>query len=119
LQKARFLHAEGRSDDAQVLVDSARRIAKVHRLAPIERECHDLAVQLRSTLSGPEIEMLQLVADGMANKQIATHLGINVKRVERMLSAAYRRLGVQNRAEAVRTVLSTYPRHPVPGPPSD
>lgn len=118
LQKARFLHAEGRDDDAQALLDTARRIAKVHRLAPIDKECHDLAVQLRSTLSGPEIEMLQLVADGMANKQIAVHLGINVKRVERMLSAAYRRLGVQNRAEAVRTVLSTYPRHPAPGSPS-
>jgi DNA-binding CsgD family transcriptional regulator len=112
LQKARFLHAEDHSDDAQALVDVASRVAKAHRLTPIEKECHDLAVLLRGELSGPEIEMLQLVADGMANKQIATHLGISVKRVERMLSVAYRRLGVQNRAEAVRTVLSTHPRRP-------
>jgi DNA-binding NarL/FixJ family response regulator len=119
LQKARFLHAEDHSDDAQALVDVASRVAKAHRLTPIEKECHDLAVLLRGELSGPEIEMLQLVADGMANKQIAAHLGISVKRVERMLSSAYRRLGVQNRAEAVRTMMSTYPRHHAPGPPSD
>lgn len=116
LQRARFLHADGETDEAQTLVDVAHRIAKVHRLAPIEKECHDLAVLLRGDLTGPEVEMLRLVADGMANKQIASHLGISVKRVERMLSSAYRRLGVQNRAEAVRTMMSTYP---TPGTPSD
>jgi DNA-binding CsgD family transcriptional regulator len=115
LQRARFLHADGETAEAQDLVDVAYRIAKVHRLAPIEQECRHLAVLLRGALSGPEIEMLRLVADGMANKQIATHLGISVKRVERMLSTAYRRLGVQNRAEAVRTMMSTHPAAAAPG----
>ncbi len=50
-------------------------------------------------------EVLRLVADGLSNKQIAVHLGVGVKRVERLLSSAFRRLGVHNRAEAVAVLL--------------
>jgi NarL family two-component system response regulator YdfI len=53
-------------------------------------------------LTGREIEVLQLTAQGLANKQIALALGISEHTVKFHLSSIYVRLGVTSRTEAVR-----------------
>jgi DNA-binding NarL/FixJ family response regulator len=53
-------------------------------------------------LTGRETEVLQLAAEGLANKQIALALGISEHTVKFHLSSIYTRLGVTSRTEAVR-----------------
>lgn len=58
-------------------------------------------------LTGRELAVLQLLADGMHNKQIATRLGISARTVERHCDSIYGKLGVRSRTEAVVRAIST------------
>jgi DNA-binding NarL/FixJ family response regulator len=51
-------------------------------------------------LSVREREVLELVAEGMANKQIARALGITERTVKAHLGSAYRQIGVADRTSA-------------------
>lgn len=53
-------------------------------------------------LTAREKEVLQLMAQGLANKQIALALGISEHTVKFHLSALYAKLGISSRTEAVR-----------------
>lgn len=53
-------------------------------------------------LTERETEVLQLLAQGLANKQIALQLGISEHTVKFHISGIYAKLGVANRTEAVR-----------------
>ncbi len=53
-------------------------------------------------LSDREMEVLGLLAQGLANKQIAAALGITEHTVKFHVSSIYTKLNVNNRAEAVR-----------------
>lgn len=53
-------------------------------------------------LTGREGQVLQLLARGLANKQIAAQLNISEHTVKFHVSSIYTKLGVTNRAEAVR-----------------
>ncbi len=57
------------------------------------------------SLSPRETEVLQLIADGMENKQIATELGLSEATVKGYLRNVFDRLGASSRAEAVATAL--------------
>ncbi|MFZ5905519.1 MAG: helix-turn-helix domain-containing protein [Chloroflexota bacterium] len=54
------------------------------------------------SLSEREIEVLGLLSQGLANKQIAVALGISEHTVKFHVSSIYTKLGVTNRTEAVR-----------------
>jgi two-component system, NarL family, response regulator YdfI len=56
----------------------------------------------RETLTKRELEVLQLLAQGQANKQIAAALSISEHTVKFHISSIYSKLGVNNRAEVVR-----------------
>lgn len=67
---------------------------------------------IERTLDGPiealterEQEVLQLLAQGLANKQIAGQLGISAHTVKFHISSIYGKLGATNRTEAVRIGL--------------
>jgi len=66
----------------------------------------DLESKVGETLDDPlttrELEVLQSLAQGLANKQIALALGISEHTVKFHVSAIYAKLGVTNRTEAVR-----------------
>jgi len=53
-------------------------------------------------LTARELEVLQLLAQGMANKQIALRLKISEHTVKFHVSSIYTKLGAANRTEAVR-----------------
>jgi DNA-binding NarL/FixJ family response regulator len=53
-------------------------------------------------LTGRESEVLALLAQGLANKQIAAHLGISEHTVKFHVSAIFSKLGASSRTEAVR-----------------
>lgn len=62
----------------------------------------NLGEQLIDPLTGRETEVLQLLAQGLANKQIALQLGISEHTVKFHISGIYTKLGVTNRTAAVR-----------------
>ena len=57
------------------------------------------------SLSPREAEVLQLIADGLENKQIATQLGLSEATVKGYLRNVFERLGCSSRAEAVATAI--------------
>lgn len=59
-----------------------------------------------SLLTPRERQILQLVARGMAGKQVARHLGISPKTVERHKAHIYAKLGVPNQAAAVSVAMA-------------
>jgi DNA-binding NarL/FixJ family response regulator len=59
----------------------------------------------RGPLTDRELEVLALLARGLANKQIAVELGISEHTVKFHVSSIYTKLSVTNRTEAVREGL--------------
>jgi DNA-binding NarL/FixJ family response regulator len=58
-------------------------------------------------LSQREREVLELVAQGFTNQQIADHLGLSVKTVETYRARLVEKLGLQSRSELVRYALDS------------
>jgi DNA-binding NarL/FixJ family response regulator len=81
--------------------------ARVPQRAPIADLAVALAPELLSArpsadgLTAREKEILGLVAEGFAAKQVARHLGISPKTVERHKTRIYAKLGAPNQAAAV------------------
>jgi ATP/maltotriose-dependent transcriptional regulator MalT len=59
------------------------------------------------TLSGREREVLERIADGATNREIALALHLSPHTVKEHTSALYRKLDVRNRAEAVQKAQRT------------
>ena len=62
----------------------------------------DAARQQIRRLSRREVQVVQLVSNGLANKSIAQELQISVKTIEKHRANAARKLGVNSTAEMVR-----------------
>jgi DNA-binding NarL/FixJ family response regulator len=56
-------------------------------------------------LTPRETEVLQLLADGLANKVIAAKLGVSEETVKFHLASVFGKLGASNRTDAVRQAL--------------
>jgi DNA-binding NarL/FixJ family response regulator len=92
--------------DPDQLLSAIRSAALGH--APIDpRVAHALlprraepAQVSASELSPREAEVLRLVADGLANKQIARRLGITERTVKAHVGSVFRRIGVGDRTSA-------------------
>jgi two-component system, NarL family, response regulator LiaR len=68
---------------------------------------HGLAGRdVEEPLTDRELEILRLAARGMANKGIASALGVSVRTVEAHLSHVFRKLDVGSRSEAIFRGLS-------------
>jgi DNA-binding NarL/FixJ family response regulator len=81
----------------EVWLPSALRIAvDAH---PARHEDRDIAGRL-ARLTPQQIRVLQLLAQGRLNKQIADTLGIQERTVKAHVSAIFERLGVRNRTQA-------------------
>ncbi|WP_269791312.1 response regulator transcription factor [Stenotrophomonas sp. Iso1] len=74
----------------------------VARVAPFNKDA-DLAARL-SSLSSHQYKVLSLVAEGLLNKQIADRLGVQLRTVKAHMTRIMSRLGVRNRAQAIRVL---------------
>lgn len=83
-----------------------RRVARSLRLAGDTRQWAPRADSGVGLLTGREREMLDLVARGMSNVEIAHRLGLGRPTIARTLSNAMAKLGVDSRAAAVVMVES-------------
>ena len=62
----------------------------------------DTAATLFNLLTKRESEILNLVKDGLSNREIAVHLGISHRTVENILSCIYDKTGIKSRLELER-----------------
>ncbi len=86
-----------------VLLDGIRAAARGD--APLDPKAARQLVAARQgsgspQLSGRELEVLELVAEGLPNKRIAMRLEISEKTVKAHLTRVYERIGVSDRTQA-------------------
>jgi DNA-binding NarL/FixJ family response regulator len=103
------------ADSAFDVVTVSASVAEVGPSADVilvARNADDAAAIIRATrtdtvggtvLTNREREILELLADGLGNKQIAARLGISPNTVKTHLEVMFEKLGVSSRAEAVAT----------------
>jgi DNA-binding NarL/FixJ family response regulator len=89
--------------DAAEVLAAIRSSSKGH--APVDARVArallpSAAPQVTESLSARELEVLRLVAKGLANKQIGGSLGISERTVKVHVGNIFRRLGVADRASA-------------------
>jgi DNA-binding NarL/FixJ family response regulator len=90
--------------DGQEVLRAIRAAAAGH--APLDSRIARVVVTRRvqgdpaGLLTARELEILSLVAEGLANKVIARRLGIAEPTVRKHLTSVYRQIGVTDRAQA-------------------
>jgi len=66
-----------------------------------------LSSQKFATLTSREVEVLQLIAEGKANKETAAELGISIKTVEKHRQALMEKLDIHDTASLTRYAIAT------------
>ncbi|MGH2992065.1 MAG: LuxR C-terminal-related transcriptional regulator [Solirubrobacterales bacterium] len=77
-------------------------IVKAVRMVALGMEVFGRDVEQAGPLSGREREVVGLIATGATNREIAQRLFLSPHTVKEHTSTIYRKLGVRNRAEAVK-----------------
>lgn len=72
---------------------------------PADRDGRPVAAGTSTALSGREREVMQLIVDGLDNRQIGERLGISPRTVEVHKARLMAKLGVHNLAELIRIGL--------------
>jgi DNA-binding NarL/FixJ family response regulator len=80
----------------------AADIVKAVRMVAVGMEVFGRTEEGRARLSGREREVMGLIAAGATNREIADQLYLSPHTIKEHTSAIYRKLGVRNRAEAVK-----------------
>jgi DNA-binding NarL/FixJ family response regulator len=107
IEAARALGAAGFLSKSMPLDDLAakvREIADGRAVFPATDDANGATLSARdrvATLSGAQLKVLLALADGKLNKQIAHDLAITEATVKAHLTAIFRKLGVNNRAQAL------------------
>jgi DNA-binding NarL/FixJ family response regulator len=87
---------------AKALLERLERAAEGRRIAPaaVRRHARD-AARLTTGLTEREVAVLELIAAGLSNHQIAAELYVSINTVKSYVRTAYRRIGVTSRSQAV------------------
>jgi FixJ family two-component response regulator len=94
------------SDD--LLLDRIQKAVQLDRETRRNRaQCRTTAAQI-SSLTRREREVLDLVAAGLLNKEIAAELGLSIKTVETHRGHIMEKMGARTVADLIRTVLPVY-----------
>ncbi len=100
-------HASRIEADAIVMATAARkRPLYEHPLTDVERPVtgrHD--AEIEEPLTPREVEVVELLAEGLSNKAIAARLGISDQTVKFHVASICGKLGAANRTDAVRRAV--------------
>ncbi|MCK9795180.1 helix-turn-helix transcriptional regulator [Isoptericola sp. 4D.3] len=88
-------HGGARSPETPSLMVSAVRRCR----GPDDRPGGDVWARWAGVLTARELDVARLVADGLANKQVADRLCVSVRTVEVHLGRVFRKVGVSSRGE--------------------
>jgi len=95
-----------KSSLSQDLISTIRRVVDGERPMPPEVAERLAAREGQSGLSTREIEILELIAKGLRNKEIASALGIGQETVQTHIKRLFVKLHVSDRTAAVTVALS-------------
>jgi two-component system response regulator FixJ len=104
MKEGAFDFVEKPYDADRLIADIEKALAAGERLRSKESQRAELLERL-AELSPRQKEVMQLVAEGLSNKQIALRLGISPRTVENYRAWVMERMGAANVAELVRKVL--------------
>ncbi len=102
-----FVHAAMAREQ---VVRAVEVVQKGELAAPRQLLCHLLSqdknpnVENLENLSARQREILELVAEGLSNAEIAGRLYLSESTIKQHLRTAYKLLGVRNRTEAAKTI---------------
>ena len=87
---------------AEALLERLEHAAAGRRIAPaaVRRHSRDVA-RLATGLTEREVAVLELIAAGLSNDQIAAQLFVSINTVKTYVRTAYRRIGATSRSQAV------------------
>lgn len=88
--------------DTDTFIMAATAARDTRRRAEVRTEVDAIAAE---PLTAREIEVLELLAEGLSNKTIAARLGISDQTVKFHVASITGKLGAANRTEAVRRAL--------------
>lgn len=77
-------------------------LARIRRLSELDAPAPESARGPREPLTGRELQILHLLADGLSNKEIGSRLQISLSTVKNHLHNLLTKLGVRRRREAIR-----------------
>ena len=80
----------------------SKRLDQIH---PISHDCAGVLLRKSSQLTSRETEVLQLVAEGNANKETAAELGIGIKTVEKHREHLMEKLDIHDTAGLTRYAI--------------
>ncbi len=89
----------------EILLEALRSVAHGHEYIPAEIAARLVERDPASTLTGREAEILDLLAKGLTNREIAHVLGISRSTAKTHLANIFTKLEVTDRAEAVSTAI--------------
>jgi two-component system, LuxR family, response regulator FixJ len=89
----------------QLLLDRVRQALEIDRQSREVRARREEARRRLASLSGREREVLELVAAGKANKEVAAALGLSTKTVEVHRAHVMSKMAVDSLAELIRVAI--------------
>jgi two-component system, LuxR family, response regulator FixJ len=104
MREGAFDFVEKPYDAEQVIASIEKALAADQKHRNSQSHKADLIARI-ADLSPRQREVMQLVADGLSNKEIARRLGISSRTVENYRAWVMERIGAANVAELVRKVL--------------
>ncbi len=93
------------SDGSDQLEDIARQIAEIRSLLSQKTGFTQTPSPVKIDLTPREQSVLDLVTQGLMNKEIARHLETSVRNVEKYVSRLFSKTGTNSRTELVRYAL--------------
>lgn len=94
-----------RHSKRSVFVDAVRRVASGHRYFPDDVQALLHARRVRKELSGREVTMLELIAEGLSNKEMAAQLQLSPETVKFHVGNLLEKLEARDRAHALVIAL--------------
>jgi DNA-binding NarL/FixJ family response regulator len=108
--------ATGATAVARTLLDEVRTICTPLDAKPTLTRSDALAARLAATagafpdgLSHREVDVLRLITAGHNNQEIADHLSLSIRTVERHITNLYGKIGAHGRADATAYALRHLP----------
>jgi len=95
----------GHDVDATIIAESRRTPALRSRWSAADDDDDDDSEQFEEPLTAREVQVLELLAEGLPNKRIAERLGISDQTVKFHVSSISGKLGAANRTDAVRRAV--------------
>ena len=106
LLKKRDLQQAGSEDDeGHNLAEMARQIAEIRALLTQRGSIAQSSLAVKIDFTPREQSVLELVVEGLMNKEIARRLETSVRNVEKYVSRLFNKTGTNSRTELVRYAL--------------